>query len=164
MNTTRRDFLAAASAIAIPTILPARVFGANERVITGHIGVGGQGTANLKAFFKNAGALCDVDSKRLGLAATVAQVAGHRCETFSDYRKLLDRKDIDAVVISTPDHWHAKTTIDACAAGKDVYCEKPLSLTIAEGKAMVEAARDHKRVVQTGSRQRSSAEFRRACE
>jgi predicted dehydrogenase len=81
-----------------------------------------------------------------------------------DYRRLLDRKDIDAVVICTPDHWHALTTIHACQAGKDVYCEKPLSLTIAEGRKMVEAARGHQRVVQTGSQQRSAPEFRRACE
>jgi predicted dehydrogenase len=83
---------------------------------------------------------------------------------YSDYRKLLDDKTIDAVVITTPDHWHARMTIDACAAGKDVYCEKPLTLAIAEGPAMIAAARAHKRVVQTGSQQRSDATFRRACE
>ncbi|MDB5351805.1 MAG: oxidoreductase domain protein [Planctomycetota bacterium] len=164
IRPTRRSFLAATAAVAFPAIIPARVFGANDRVITGHIGVGGQGTSNLKAFLKNAGALCDVDSNRLSLAAKVVAAIGSPCDTFSDYRKLLDRKDIDAVVISTPDHWHALTTIHACQAGKDVYCEKPLSLTIAEGRAMVEAARKHKRVVQTGSQQRSSGEFRTACE
>jgi len=77
---------------------------------------------------------------------------------------LLDRKDIDAVLITTPDHWHALQTVNACQAGKDVYCEKPLTLTIAEGRAMVNAARKHNRVVQTGSQQRSAKEFRTACE
>lgn len=162
MTPTRRQFLAAA--LAVPTIIPARAFGANERVLTGHVGVGGQGTANLKALRKNAVALCDVDRGRLALAAKVLELTGTKPETFSDYRRLLDRKDIDAIVVSTPDHWHALVTVDACKAGKDVYCEKPLGLTIAEGRAMVKAARDHNRVVQTGSQQRSSAEFRRACE
>jgi len=162
---SRRQFLAASTAaIAFPFILPGRAKGANDRVVTGHIGVGGQGTSNLKSFIKNAGAICDVDSKRLALASSVLGVSGTKVETFSDYRKLLDRKDLDAVVVSTPDHWHAKVTIDACRAGKDVYCEKPLSLTVAEGRAMVDAARKHDRVVQTGSQQRSASEFRRACE
>jgi predicted dehydrogenase len=77
---------------------------------------------------------------------------------------VLERKDVDAVVVTTPDHWHALITIAACQAGKDVYCEKPLTLTIAEGRRMVEAARNHQRVVQTGSQQRSGKEFRTACE
>ncbi len=81
-----------------------------------------------------------------------------------DYRRLLDRKDIDAVVVTTPDHWHALITIQACQAGKDVYCEKPLSLTVAEGRKMVDAARKHHRIVQTGSQQRSDDRFRLACE
>jgi predicted dehydrogenase len=90
--------------------------------------------------------------------------AGRNCKGYGDYRELLDRKDIDAVVISTPDHWHALTTIAACEAGKDVYCEKPLSLTITEGRKMVEAARKNERIVQTGSQQRSAGNFRTACE
>ena len=88
----------------------------------------------------------------------VVEAAGNKCEVFGDYRKLLERKDIDAVVVCTPDHWHALMTIDACQAGKDVYCEKPLTLTIAEGRKMVEAARANKRIVQTGSQQRSRRE------
>jgi predicted dehydrogenase len=164
----RRQFLkssvAASCLAAAPLFVPARAFGANERVITGHIGVGGQGNANLKGFLKNAAAVCDVDQGRAAATAKTVEMAGNKCEVFIDFRKLLERKDIDAVVISTPDHWHALTTIHACRAGKDVYCEKPLTLTIAEGRKMVEEARASKRVVQTGSQQRSAPEFRRACE
>ncbi len=164
-SRTGRQFLAAtAGVIAIPTIIPSRVFGANERVVTGHVGVGGRGLENLRAFGKNVAILCDVDKNRLGAAAKLLQVTGTKAQTFGDYRRVLDRKDIDAIVVSVPDHWHALVTIDACKAGKDVYCEKPLSLTIDDGKRMVEAARTHNRIVQTGSQQRSSKEFRRACE
>ncbi len=102
------------------------------------------------------------DSDHLALAAKACWT--RKLRTFSDYRKLLESKDIDAVLISTPDHWHALTTVDACKAGKDVYCEKPLSLVVTEGRAMVKAARDNKRIVQTGSMQRSAKEFRHACE
>jgi predicted dehydrogenase len=108
--------------------------------------------------------VCDVDSTRAAKAAERIEKANGKCEIFGDYRKLLERKDIDAVVISTPDHWHALTTIHACQAGKDVYCEKPLSLTILEGRKMVEAARANKRIVQTGSQQRSDEKFRVGCE
>ncbi len=154
------SFLAAA-----PMFIPQRAFGANERIITGHIGMGGQGGSNFNRYYKeNAAAVCDVDSKRAAAAAKKIQDAGRTPLVFGDYRELLERKDIDAVLISTPDHWHALTTIHACEAGKDVYCEKPLSLTIVEGRKMVEAARKHNRVVQTGSQQRSSKEFRQACE
>ena len=160
----RRAFLAA-TAFAFPMILPRSVRGANERVVTGHIGVGNQGTGNLKAFLKNAAAVCDLDTGHL--AKAVRLLSGNslgKPAAYSDYREILDRNDIDAVVVTTPDHWHALPTIHACQAGKDVYCEKPLALTIAEGRKMVEIARLHKRVVQTGSQQRSSSNFRRACE
>ena len=165
-NLSRRTFLTSAAAtLAIPTILPRSVFGANEKVVTGHIGVGNQGKGNLLAFLKNAGAVCDVDSQRLATAATILEKSGVAKPGFyKDYRELLDRKDIDAVVITVPDHWHALQTIHACQAGKDVYCEKPLSLNVSEGRAMVDAARKHERVVQTGSQQRSDERFRRACE
>ncbi len=166
---SRRSFLgtsaaAAASALAIPYFVPLRAFGASDRVITGHIGLGGQGRGNLGAFISNAAAVCDVDKDNAAKAAKMVADKGNKCDVYGDYRKLLDRKDIDAIVISTPDHWHALTTIHACEAGKDVYCEKPLTLTVAEGRKMVAAARKYKRVVQTGSQQRSSKEFRQACE
>jgi predicted dehydrogenase len=131
----------------------------------GCIGLGGQGTGNMRAVMKNVFALCDVDSDHLAKAAQAAEKGGAKVQlASSDYRALLECKDLDAVLISTPDHWHALTTIDACAAGKDVYCEKPLTLFIREGREMVKAARANKRVVQTGSQQRSSKEFRQACE
>ena len=171
-HMNRRSFLAtsaaAASAMAAPYFVPASAFGANERIITGHIGVGGQGRGNLGKFMGKsivqAAAICDVDSGNAAKAAKSAEGKYGKCEVFGDYRKLLERSDIDAVVISTPDHWHAVTTIHACQAGKDVYCEKPLTLTIAQGRLMVNAARKHERIVQTGSQQRSDAKFRKACE
>ena len=165
---SRRTFLqttaAASTLFAVPTIVPARAFGANERILTGHIGVGGQGNSNLNGFLTNAVAVCDVDKVRAASTAKKVEAKNGSCEIFGDYRKLLDRKDIDAIVISTPDHWHALQTIHACQAGKDVYVEKPMTLTIGEGRKMVEAARSNKRIVQNGSQQRSNKEFRRACE
>lgn len=167
-RVSRRSFLAAATAtFAAPYIIPARAFGANERIVTAHIGVGGQGTSNLNAFLGKGvspAAVADVDSDRVAKAVKTITEKGHKVEGYEDYRKLLERKDIDAVVVSTPDHWHALATIHACQAGKDVYCEKPLSLTIAEGRRMVDVARAEKRIVQTGSQQRSDDRFRQACE
>ena len=109
-------------------------------------------------------AVCDVDKSHLAEAVGQCQQAGRKVDAVGDYRRLLDRKDIDVIVVATPDHWHAKTTIDAVQAGKDVFCEKPLSLTIAEGRSMVQAARDNGRIVQTGTQQRSDANFRKAVE
>jgi predicted dehydrogenase len=172
---SRRKFLqtslVAGSALALPYFVPARAFGANERIVLGFVGVKNQGTANLKKFLSYNGklcdvaALCDVDSQVLAAAGelTKKSVSGP-VELFGDYRKLLERKDIDAVVISTPDHWHARMTIDTANAGKDVYCEKPLTHTIIEGRKMVDAVRKNGRIAQTGSQQRSDARFRQACE
>ena len=166
----RRRFLTTAAAtLAIPTILPRSVFGANERVSLGYVGVKNRGGQNLGEFLKlkdvEHSAFCDVDSKVLGEAVShFTKKGAPKPNTFGDYRQLLDRKDVDAVVVSVPDHWHALVTIQGCQAGKDVYCEKPLSLTVSEGRKMVEAARAHKRVVQTGSQQRSDKRFRLACE
>jgi len=165
-SISRRRFLAtAAAASTAPMFIPQRAFGANDRVITAHIGVGGQGTGNLMSFSKNAAVICDVDSQRLAAAGTkFEEKHGRTLEAVSDFRRILDRKDIDAVVVSTPDHWHAIPVIEACQAGKDVYCEKPLTLTIDEGKQMVAAARANHRIVQTGSQQRSGSQFRLACQ
>ncbi|HJZ94662.1 MAG TPA: Gfo/Idh/MocA family oxidoreductase [Gemmataceae bacterium] len=155
---TRRDFTRAAGATAVATALSAgRVLGANDRVRLGFIGLGNRGDQVLDAFLPHKDAqvvaLCDIHQPYLDFAA---KKAGGSPETLHDYRKLLERKDLDAVVIATPDHWHALMTVHACRAGKDVYVEKPLSLVVAEGRAMVKAARDTKRVVQVGIQRRSS--------
>jgi len=168
---TRRRFLAAslrsAGALgAIPAILPSGSLTApSDRVGTGHIGLGGMGSAHLgeyigKGRFQAVG-VCDVDAQS---RYNAQKRVGPECGIHADYRELLDRQDVQAVVIAVPDHWHALIAIHASQAGKDVYCEKPLSLTITQGRAMVEAARAHGVVFQTGSQQRSSDEFRRACE
>lgn len=162
----RRSSTAFATAFAAPMILPSRVFGANDRISVAAIGVRNQGAGNVQRFLAAGAdivAICDVDSRVAAAAVDIVSEKSPAPEVFGDYRRLLEDKRIDAVVITTPDHWHALMTIDACNAGKDVYCEKPLSLTIAEGRRMVNAAREHKRIVQTGSQQRSSAEFRTAC-
>jgi predicted dehydrogenase len=170
MKTTRRTFLTASGAIlALPAITYRNAFGADtppsERVRLAAIGVGRQGMNNLRSLGKHVVAVCDVDTKHLAKAAAfVENESKQKPSTEGDFRKLLDRNDVDAVVITTPDHWHAIQTVMACQAGKDVYCEKPLSLTISEGRAMVNAARKNNRIVQTGSQQRSAKEFRIACE
>jgi predicted dehydrogenase len=171
---TRRGFLRSGVAGGALLGLPAGVYRSallaqekpSDRVRVGCIGVGGQGTANLRAILKNVVAVCDVDTDHLAKAAGAVEKGSTKPQAFGDYRKLLEAKDVDAVLISTPDHWHALTTIHACQAGKDVYCEKPLTLVVAEGRAMVNAARQNKRVVQTGSQQRSwtGGQFRKACE
>ena len=134
----------------------------SERVRIGMIGVGNQGGPknNMKYFLNNIVALCDLDKTYLAEANDFLQKqAGLKAVMTDDYRRLLDSKDIDAVVVTVPDQWHATMTIEACKAGKDVYCEKPLTLVIGEGKPMIAAARKYGRVVQTGTMQRSGAEF-----
>ena len=169
----RREFLATATALSVPCLIPSGVLaseerpGANERLTLAHIGVGGMGGVHLsnalqfrQAGVVNIAAICEVDSNRL--AAAVKSV-GEGCDAYRDYRELLDRKDIDAVIIASPDHWHAVQTVHACEAGKHVYVEKPASCTIAEGQAMVAAARKHNRVVQVGSQARSAEPAHQAC-
>ena len=139
----------------------------SERVRVGMIGVGNQGGPknNMKYFLKNIVALCDLDKNYLTEASDFLQKQANLSAMMTDdYRRLLDAKDIDAVVVTVPDQWHATMTIEACKAGKDVYCEKPLTLVINEGKPMIEAARKYGRVVQTGTMQRSGEEFKLAVE
>jgi predicted dehydrogenase len=159
---TRRDFLKAGAAGAVvtafPAVIPASAFGANERIVYGHIGLGGMGRTHVVP--DSCAALCDVDKNRLTDVAK--KVQGTPLLT-DDYRRVLDRKDIDAVTIGTPDHWHALMTVHACQAGKDVYSEKPTCKTIAEGRAMIEAAKRHKRVVQIGAQGRSNPMAAAAC-
>lgn len=180
---SRRLFLAASAAAAVPLIVPCSALGAaqqpgaNDRLGLGFIGVGTQGRGLLNGFLGQKDvqviAVCDVDTTRResarktveGRYAAQMKSGQYRgCGAYNDFRDLLNRKDIDAVVIATPDHWHAIPVIEACRASKDIYCEKPLSLTIHEARTMMEAVRRHKRVFQTGSQQRSSNEFRQACE
>ena len=167
---SRRTFLRRSSLVAaglsVPYFVPSQVLaasdrsGANDRVCVGYIG-SGRRSEQLQGLPDDAQvvAACDVNLNRAGALA-----AKRKCKAYQDYRKLLDQSDVDAVVVVTPDHWHALPSILACQAGKDVYCEKPLSLTIREGRAMVEAARKYKRVFQTGSQQRSLEKNRIGCE
>ena len=137
----------------------------SDKITVGVIGCGGMGRANLRFFKQNPdveiAAVCDVYEPHLQKA--LAMTDG-KAKPYHDFRKLLERKDIDAVIVATPDHWHALPTILACEAGKDVYVEKPLALTIVEGRRMVEYARRYKRVVQMGTMQRSGKHFQRAVE
>jgi predicted dehydrogenase len=165
-TTSRRRFLkaslrAAVAAGAAPTFVPARAFGANERIVLGCIGAGVRGTYLAQSFAKVAAvaAICDVSLPQAErLAKKVAAATAEQ-----DYRRLLDRKDIDAVLVATPHHWHALCSIHAAQAGKDIYCEKPLAYTIAEGRKMVEAVRKHRRVLQTGIQQRSGSQEQAGC-
>ncbi len=154
-----------AGGLALPAIGAAGQTSANERVGVGVIGLGTRGNTLLGQYAGNdalaAVAVCDVDEGRREAAA---RGIGADAGKYNDYRNLLDRKDVDAVVIAVPDHWHAIQAIHSCEAGKDVYCETPLSLTVRQGRAMVTAARRYGRVFQTGSQQRSADEFRKACE
>jgi predicted dehydrogenase len=161
---TRRDFAKAAALVGMGAAVGARAAQtqptsqpAGERVRLGFIGLGNRGDQVLSAFLPQNDAqvvaICDLYQPYLDFAA---KKIGGEVEQFKDYRRLLDRKDIDAVVINTPDHWHALHVIHACEAGKDVYVEKPLSLTVTEGRAMVQAAQKYKRVTQVGLQRRSS--------
>lgn len=167
---TRRGFLGgAAGAFAGIHLAPRNVFGAaggvsaNDTIRIGHIGMGGRGMSLLSMTSHMDGvrvtAVCDVDAARREAASKSCGAQGH-----NDFRQVLDRKDVDAVVIATPDHWHAIPTIRACEALKDVYVEKPLSHTYVEGRAMVAAARGYGRMVQTGINHRSEDGMREACE
>lgn len=156
----RRTFLATPAV----TAAAAQIGKPNDKLGVALIGCGGMGRADLIDFQKQPEveirALCDVFRPSADAAAKL--VEGTAPQIVSDYRRLLDRKDIDVVIVATPDHWHPLITIQACAAGKDVYVEKPISHNVREGRLMVEAARRHKRVVQVGIQQRSGAHFQRA--
>jgi predicted dehydrogenase len=163
--TRRRFHKTAAAALALAATGPARVLGANDRIRLGFIGVANRGGQLLTAFLEHADAevvaLCDVHRPTLEKAR---QRLDGKPDAYEDFRKLIERKDLDAVVIATPDHWHAIQTVNACDAGKDVYVEKPMSITVYEGRRMVEAARRNRRVVQVGTHRRSSALYARLAE
>jgi predicted dehydrogenase len=147
-----------------PARLHARVPGANDRIRVALIGCGRQGSSDLGNAMKHpdvdVAAVCDVFEPNLAKVAATAPSA----QRYADFRRVLDRKDIDAVIIGSPDHWHALQTVLACEAGKDVYVEKPISVAIAEGRKMVQAARKHGRIVQAGTQQRSGKHFQQAAE
>jgi predicted dehydrogenase len=193
-EVSRRSFLkttAAVTTLAAPYYVPASVFGANapnSRITIGCIGVGNQGFPNMQRFLKQADcqvvAVCDVNRGSYGYKEpgdlrgrepakheaeryyaernNAGQYKG--CDAYNDFRELLARTDIDAVMLAPPDHWHEQLTIAAAAAGKDIYCEKPLGLTIGGQQKMIEAVRKHTRVFQTGTHERSNPVVRRACE
>jgi len=170
----RRRFLGAAAAgLAVPCVIPSGVLagagspGAGERLVVAMIGVGGMGTVHLKNMIElrkegkvAVAAVCDVDERRL---AAAVKLAGEGVEPLRDYRYILQRKDVDAVVIATPDHWHGVQTVHACESGKHVYVEKPASCTVEEGKAMVAAARKNKRAVQVGAQGRNGLAAWQTC-
>lgn len=180
MRGNRRTFLkqAAASALAVPFLLPSRIWAAeskpNSRLTMGFIGMGTQNRGLLGGFLgqdTKVLAVCDVDTTRRDAAKQRVDEfysqkgeTGAECKAYNDFREIIDRKDIDAVCIATPDHWHAIITLAALGAGKDVYCEKPLTHNIHEAVEVIRAVDANHRVLQTGSMQRSSKEFRVACE
>ena len=167
-RTSRRRFLQS----AFPLILPAATLGRagatapNSRVRLACIGLGGQGTSNLRAFLADERvqvvALCDVDSKHLERAAALAKVGAGDCHR--DFREVLARADVDAVMNATPDHWHAGVAVAAAKAGKDLYSEKPLGGSIADGRAICRAVAEHRRILQCGTWRRSGLKVRMACE
>ena len=168
MNIPRRDLLSGAAAAFTTSLFTGRVRGANDRVAVGFIGLGAMGSGNLGYAMKvpeaQPVALCDVYQPHLERAEAAARKGGFTPKSVKDFRDILADKSIDAVCISTPDHWHAYMTVEACKAGKDVYVEKPSCVYVDEGQKMVEAARKYKRVVQAGTMQRSGGYFRKAAE
>lgn len=189
---SRRDFLSAAVAsFGAPYLVPSTVLGAaapSNRVHLALIGTGNQSRADLPSVLRfddvQVLAVCDVNRGSHGYArpehflgrepardkvnkhyASKSRSGSYKgCDVYSDFREVLAREDIDAVMVILPDHWHALVTVMACRAGKDVYCQKPLSLTVHDGQQMVRAVRQHKRILQTGSQYRSNAVVRRVCE
>ncbi|MGC9970273.1 MAG: Gfo/Idh/MocA family oxidoreductase [Bryobacteraceae bacterium] len=156
----RRDFLRGAAAVS--ALSYSRVRGANDKIVLGVIGCGDRGRFDMENFQEHpqvsVAALCDVYGERIDLAREGAADA----KTFTDHRKLLEMKDLNAVIIATPDHWHAHCAIDALNAGKDVFIEKPLTLKIEEGPEIVRAARVNGRVCQVGMQQRSGRHYLQA--
>lgn len=161
----RRDFLKRAAAVGAATILPKRVWGANDRIGIAILGLHGIGNLHLEQFLKmedvDVVGLCDVD--RTVLEGAAAKVSGKPTLT-SDFRKLLELKEVDAVVAAVPDHWHAVVALNAFDAGKDAYVEKPLGHNIREGRLIIEAAKEKGRILQTGVQQRSEPHWIHAVE
>lgn len=167
-SNTRRDFLrnttraASQGAVAMTALSYSRVLGANDKINMGLIGAGDRGRHVMGRFLNNSfvqlGAVCDVYSQQIDITKQKSPEA----KSFNDHRKLLELREIDAVLIATPDHWHATTAIDALNAGKDVYVEKPLTRTPEEGPPIVKAARVNNRICQVGMQQRSGKHYLQA--
>lgn len=181
MSSNRRTFLKQAAALsAVPFILPSKVWSAeinpNDRITMGFIGTGKQNNHLMNSFLQRKNVrvvgVCDVDTTRRTAAQTRVNeyytanpdAGAADCAAYNDFRELIARDDVDAICIATPDHWHAIQTVAALKAGKDVYCEKPLTHNVHESVEVIKAVKKYKRVLQTGSMQRSMEEFRVACE
>ncbi len=162
---TRRTFghLSAAAGLALHSGPALNVLGANEKISVGLIGCSGRAQGLVRTFLKHGvefKAVCDVDKQRLERGKEITSVQDN--SAYQDYRKLLERNDMDAVIIATPPHWHALPFVDACKAGFDIYCEKPLAVTVWEGRQMVNAARKYNRVTQCGTQSHSAPHYREA--
>ncbi|MCA9426268.1 MAG: Gfo/Idh/MocA family oxidoreductase, partial [Candidatus Omnitrophica bacterium] len=170
-SISRRNFIGASTTAAVGTALTAVAATAEEKKVSENdklnialIGCGGMGGGDLRDHLKtgetNCVAVCDVDDSHANEKANqVEEHSGKRPDIYKDFRKVLDRDDIDTVIVATPDHWHALIAISACQAGKDVYCEKPLATSIHEGRVMVDAAEKYGRIVQIGTQQRSAEHY-----
>ncbi len=181
-HTSRRQFIrkAVGTAVSLPLFVPSTVLGANtpgNRITIGCIGVGRMGLGDLRGVLQfdevQVVAVCDVDSKRAAYARKLTNdyyakkrntPAYHGCDAYGNFRELIGREDIDAVLICTPDHWHAIGAIEAARAGKDIFLQKPMTLTLPEGRTLSNTARRYGTVFQVGSQQRSENNFRFACE
>ena len=181
---TRREFLKraaiAGAALSLPTIVPGTVFGAaapSNRITMGLIGMGLMMRSHHHVMLGREDAqvvaVCDVDGDKLERAKTQTEKSyGARkasgtykgCDAYNEYERIMERNDIDAVFVITPDHWHAMISLAAMKSGKDVYVQKPMTLTIREGRLMSVAARQYGAILQVGSQQRSERAFRKACE
>ncbi len=164
-NRTRRQFIASTAAISTVLIANTGVRGANDKLNIGCIGAGGRCSRLMSDLFQIANtrvtAVCDVWDRNLERAKQRADKNAFGTKT---YQELLERKDVDAVIVATPDHWHVPITVDACEAGKDVYVEKPLTHNLAEGQNVIDAQNRNKRIVQVGMQQRSMPHIQEACE
>lgn len=179
-GASRREFLrisaAASATVAMPYFVPSSALGRDgatapsERISVGMIGTGGMGSGHLDWLAQQGDvevvAVCDVDAAHLAKAKELVDAKSGKtgCATFHDFRELVARPDIDAVFVVTPDHWHALAALAAIRAGKDVYCEKPLTNSIGEGRVLCDAVQQHERVLQCGSHERSNPNVLRACE
>ena len=168
MKTSRRNFLkTTAPLIVAPSVLGrAGAVAPNSRIQMASIGVGGQGTGNMNALRQDERvqmvAVCDVDASHRQRALKICGLAAQ--DGYNDFRDVVSRDDIDAIMVGTPDHWHAIITGSAAKAGKDIYCEKPLAASIGEGRYVSDLVRKEKRVLQCGTWRRSGIHTRMACE